>query len=163
MPAEGSIRRGLPRGNHAPGRRIGGRSFLAPGSALPSAFPPRRGGGVLAGRSPVTVAGPRRIRTGFPALPSMDWKTSPHPCPLVKRGPGGRRWPDAPGPAPAFMIMGLPGVEPQQPHDHDSWLAAGLDGVGDRVELPPGELEPRGGDVVRHVLGRARPRDREDL
>src|ERR1700684_737965 len=151
MPAEGSIRRGLPRGNHAPGRRIGGRSFLAPGSALPSAFPPRCGGGVLAGRSPVTVAGPRRIRTGFPALPSMDWKTTPHPCPLVKRAPAAGRA----RPAPAFMIMGLPEGEPRQPHDHDSWLAADLDGVGDRVELLAGELETRGGDVVCHVLGRA--------
>src|SRR6185436_1620643 len=54
-----------------PGEVVGGRaSVLAPGSALAPAFRakvPVAAGGV---RSPVTVAGPRRIHTGFLRFPS---------------------------------------------------------------------------------------------
>ena len=42
-----------------------GRSLLAPGSTLAPAFPPGRAVAIAGVRSPVTVAGPRRIRTGF--------------------------------------------------------------------------------------------------
>lgn len=48
-----------------PVQRIDGRSLLAPGSTLPSAFQPHAVVALGEVHSPVTVAGPRRIRTDF--------------------------------------------------------------------------------------------------
>lgn len=74
-----------------------GRSFLAPGSALPLGLPAASAAVTVArlqrsrarGRSPVTVAGPRRTRTGFLPYPSTtkhairQGDPSKHPADIV--------------------------------------------------------------------------------
>ena len=61
----------------------GDESLLAPGSARPPAFQPvsRTGRGLRLGeRSPVTVAGPRRIRTGFLSCRRIGSGSPPRPA-----------------------------------------------------------------------------------
>ena len=86
-----------PTPNH--GRVVEGSwaGLLARGSPLPHAFPPC-GSGTLRGRSPLTVAGPRRIHTGFPILPMVRrrllWPGAPRADSCFRRNcrrPGGRR------------------------------------------------------------------------
>ena len=56
-------------------------SLLALGSMLVPAFPPAAGQWPVGSRSPITVAGPRRIHTGFLVPPSPCRRPSSHPKP----------------------------------------------------------------------------------
>lgn len=53
-------------------------SLLALGSQLAPAFPPSRGSGTYGVRSPITVAGPRRIRTDILGPSSPCRRPSSH-------------------------------------------------------------------------------------
>lgn len=55
-------------------------SLLALGSKLARPSHPYPGSGDVGVRSPITVAGPRRVHTGFlvPPSPSLSWSHGPH-------------------------------------------------------------------------------------
>lgn len=79
-------------GKSAPVLRGGDRvSLLALGSRFVPAFPPAWGSGLSGIRSPITVAGPRRIHTGFLGPPSPCRRPSFHPGAVRPQGPPPRR------------------------------------------------------------------------